>query len=126
MKRLRRAHYTLIGLALLVLLGAGWIPFQTDSTSSRINSANFAKIKKGMTKEEVYAILGKPLFNFSCGFARFSADSWSSFREDKPCPWVPNRTGIMVIFDEEGFVEKADLTIEKRSWKERFAEYLPN
>jgi outer membrane protein assembly factor BamE (lipoprotein component of BamABCDE complex) len=125
MKRLKRYRYSLIGLALLVLLAAGSTILQNFSTPSRINSANFAKIPKGMTQEEVLAMIGKPLFTFG---KREGANEWWIWtnRSENLFPWEGNNIDISIDFDENGRVEKADLTIQKRNLKERFAKYLPD
>jgi outer membrane protein assembly factor BamE (lipoprotein component of BamABCDE complex) len=146
MKGLRRYRYPLIGFTLLVSLGAGWTILQSFPTPpSRINLANFAKIKKGMTQEDVHAILGRP--GITCGSIRSNAphfvfkfnpqedhpipgerqddEAWFSSFDELP-PWVPNRITIRVYFGYEGLVEKADLIIEKRSLKERFARFIPD
>jgi hypothetical protein len=116
MKRLKRYRYALIALALLVLLFAGWITLQSDE-SSRINSANFEKIRKGMTEEEeVYAILGEPPGKIEMRWTRCFFGVWLG---GEPFPWVANFIRIAVYFDEEGLVDKADLILQKRSWKER-------
>src|SRR6266852_6052234 len=120
MKRLKRYRYPLIGFALLVLLLVGWTRFQIESTSSRIN-ANFAKIKKGMTQEEVYSLLG----DLPSRYTSFPSGSnnpggrtavWVS---SEP-PWAASETWIIVEFDKSNRVEKADMELEKRSLKERF------
>jgi len=125
MKRLRRYHYLVIGVALLVLIGIGWIVLQNFSTPSRVNAANFSKIKEGITEEEVYDILGKPwkpYFRddpFTSGVA-----IWLTEMDDLP-PWVPNNTQIAVYFDTNGRVVTKEIVDIKRSWKKRFAKYLP-
>jgi hypothetical protein len=112
-------RYLLIALALLVLIGIGWYVLQSHFSASRINSANFAKIKNGMAKTEVDAILGSHGFCISfCGL-------WSTNGESPPW-WVANKKSILIFFDEDWRVGEAFFTVENRSLKERFAKYLPD
>jgi hypothetical protein len=117
----------LIGVALVVLLGAVWNGLQYFSPSSPINSANFAKIKKGMTCEEVHAILGKPepIPGWKDTWGDPPLGVWESIDSQDPPPWVFSYTRITIIFDETGrVVTGAELIIEERSWEERFAKWF--
>src|SRR6516164_952826 len=110
MKQMRWYRYLFLALGLAVVLAAGWTAFQFSS-SSRINTANFAKIKEGMGPEEVYAILGRPYICF--GGTAF----WSSLKAD-PSPWTSHEVSIIVCFDMDyRQVEHTFITIHRRSFK---------
>jgi hypothetical protein len=110
MKRLKRFGYVLLGFSLL------WAVWTILQTYSRFNSKDLSKLKKGMTRQEVYAIIGKPR-----RAGNKSSDLWASFKDNLPPPWVANHTLIIIRYNENDQVEEIDLKIEKRSWKERLS-----
>jgi hypothetical protein len=122
MKHLKRYRYLLIGLGLLVLLLAVWNGL---STSPRINEANFAKIKKGMTLEEVDGMLGTHDYLLSPLTSGFTSGITSIWFESRNSPWwVADNRYIMVRL-KDGRVTDASLRVETRSLKDRFAKYFP-
>ena len=73
-----------------------------------------------MTEEDVCNILGKPGKPFFPDTKIIQI--WAN--DDLP-PWVPNDTQIAIYFDKIGQVDMKELMDTKRTWKERFAKYLP-
>jgi hypothetical protein len=116
-------------LVLLVTVGAlavglAWLPYR-----NRVTPENCARIKEGMTKTEVYAILGEPWNN-----ELFDADPPSAREIDRlsvlwqerqvkeggySCFWMSSSIGILVVFDSDGrvlFTEPCTDPDRPRSW----------
>lgn len=68
-----RPRFVRRGLALVVAVAALGL-----AACSRITAENYAKVKVGMPREQVYGILGKPdeISGGALGPFNFSAESW--------------------------------------------------
>jgi hypothetical protein len=112
MKRFRRPRYWLLALTLLVAFGAVWVTTRTISRP-RVTRANFEKIKKGMSHEDVTAILGE-----SCLLAgdSFGVDVYYQDPDPRP-PWEWETVSIDIYFKKDK-VEEARFQVTERTWAE--------
>lgn len=97
----------------VVLLGSGCASTMHMHTGNKdLTESNVEKIKKGMTKDEVFAILGKP---FSKSDAQPLGEFWSYMSSDikqthSLNPLAPTQLdgvskGVTIVFDEAGVVK---------------------
>jgi hypothetical protein len=105
MKRRRLLLFGLLGL--LALLGVGvWMVW---SSQSAITVENGDKIRVGMTRAEVEAILGGPEQNETSGWITFDGEG-GIILKDKVSPgiWASDRVFIHVTFDDNGLVSDSN------------------
>ena len=111
MGRFTRPRYWLLALALLVALGSSWVA-KLNAHRPGITRANFDKLKKGMSAEEVDAILGM-------GGGGMLADGVNLFnltyeRIGPSRPWEWEEIAVETSFDGKGLT-KASLRVKKKT-----------
>jgi hypothetical protein len=114
----RRLVWAAVAVCLALVVGwATWPVPQRDP----VNRANIKRIRAGMTRAEVEAVLGVPpgdyttIFDLprSCISGR-RLDGW----------WISNSGELFVDFSPDGLVEKTDFRPFGRSLLDRFRAWL--
>jgi hypothetical protein len=124
-KPLKRWH---VLLALLVVVGALTVGLLSLPHGGRVTRANCERIKVGMTKTEVYAILGKPwdgsLLDSEGPSHGDQVETLRAFDAQDELPysgpyWMGSDVGICVFFNIDGRVIHTELFMDAdrpRSW----------
>jgi hypothetical protein len=116
--RKRKLIAAAVGLAVLVAAGAFVLWPRTD----RITRENFDRIKEGMSRAEVEAILGPP-GDYRTGPVVYFTPTDRDVMDEPSVPfedpdsalWLGDRAGGRVGFDEAGCVTIWDASLECRS-----------
>jgi hypothetical protein len=112
-----RLYLWLVVLILAGTLGGvGLMIYRTPT--ARITRKNFDRIQKGMTTEEVWEILADPAVPVSRNPIEVL------FTDRRLPPWESERIFILVTFTA-GRVEKKEMRVSERTWKDRLARWLP-
>src|SRR5262249_45690576 len=98
-------------LVVTCLLGGGLLVVWLTTPEDRVNKANFAKIRQGMSRDTVREILG-PEGDYTGGRAFVVLREGSVFELAKypgwPDIWLGREMEIQVWFDADGTVAQAD------------------
>ncbi len=113
--RRRKLRWLLVGLA--VLVSAGVVAMRTEPPS-RITPENFARIRAGMTRVEVEAILGPPGDYLTGPIDLDFSTPWPTWNPSSTrVNWIAERGSGVVAFDASGRVETTAFRDGKRSKK---------
>jgi outer membrane protein assembly factor BamE (lipoprotein component of BamABCDE complex) len=117
-----RKRLLILLVCLISVLLAGYVTLRLTAPRHRITEENFAAIQKGMTEEEVEAILGAPAGVYGSGdktgnyFVRITRIPREGFtfrsgldliRTRGGKEWVGEAISVYIIFDETGGVKEA-------------------
>jgi hypothetical protein len=129
MSRVNLVYLRFVILALASSLGiTGWTILREPMP--KVTKRNCERIREGMTKQEVVAILGyadNGFFPF--GFTSVGTGEAQSFEDYRNTgrlpPWEADRVGLTVYYTRDHRVAETDLWIRKRTWKDRLTQWLP-
>lgn len=92
----------LVAVSLAFVTGVGYLGLRPLFASpNQINEASYAKIEKGMTKDEVSLLLGGPAGDYSSQLVEHLEMSVGLRPDGKEEIWLGNNGEIQVVFDDK-------------------------
>jgi hypothetical protein len=123
---MRRLKWICFWLLILLLTGAlggvgsmiFWMP------TPKVSWSNWEKLRKGMTRDEVRAILGEPRDTFLIA-AGGEPVCFDAYREaGRLVPWQSDRLSITVYYTDDK-MERAEIVPWERTWRQRLTQWFP-